>query len=74
MQQVVAANVLFEMVQIKVNGRVSGQFLVGHRYNVIHDTGDENLALVVDQSVHHVNQIGHGFVPVQIVTRIEFIE
>jgi len=73
-QQVVAANVLLEMVKIKVNGRVSGQFLIGHRYNVIHDARNENLAFVIDQSIHHINQIGHSFVPMQRLETIELKE
>ncbi len=61
--QLLTAEVALEVIKIEINGIIGGRFFIRNRSNIIHDSRDQNIALIVHQSVHHVYQISHGFMP-----------
>lgn len=65
--KLLTADVLSKRFQIEVNGRVCCQFLISKRCHVIHDTGNENFSFVVDQSVHHIDQVSHGLMTSKVI-------
>jgi len=61
-QQLVATNVSSIIVDVKINILVGFQLLGGDWRHVVHDPWNQNVALLVQQRVHQVNQVSHGLV------------